>query len=1177
MSLNALRQEIINKTHLDEYAAVSQILKDDKDTEAQKQNALNLAKNLVIACRQNKHNKGTLDAFLQEFGLSNQEGVALMCLAEALLRVPDSQTADRLIAEKIQSGNWAMHQGKSESLFVNASTWGLMLTGNIVKLDLEITGKTAGWVKKLSATLGEPVIRAAVLQAMRIMGGQYVLGTTIGEGLERGIKDNPKGTRFSFDMLGEGARTEEDAKRYYQSYLKAISGIHFLSDDSQSQQLIKQDIYSANSISVKLSALYSRYEYSHKIQAMRHLYPRIKSLCLVAKQYNIGLSIDAEEAARLDLSLDIFEKLAREPELVSWQGLGFVLQAYQKRAPMVAGWLIQLAEETQRKLMVRLVKGAYWDAEIKHAQEQGFRDYPVFTRKANTDASYHHCVNILLSKPNAIFPQFATHNAYTAAYILTRLQEDEYEFQRLHGMGHVLYQQIRRQNPQRDIPVRVYAPIGNHKDLLPYLVRRLLENGANSSFVNRFLDNQVPVDQLIQDIRAEVQSTKALRHLQIPVPDNIFHHIGEKRFNAKGINLDCSDQTRSLLNIMESEMAQLSRQKPPQDVSDKTIDNAMDIASKAQEYWGELPVSQRADILRKAADNLEANTQQLMSIITFEARRTLADGLSEVREAVDFCRYYALQAEQLFAGVELKPKGVFLCISPWNFPLAIFIGQITAALVTGNSVIAKPAEQTPRVAKAALQHFYNAGVPREILQLLLGDGAKIGGHIMADNRLSGVVFTGSTETAKAINQQLAQHQTPVTLIAETGGINCMIADSTALPEQLVDDIIASAFQSAGQRCSALRVLFLQQDIADTVLDMLQGSMQTLEVGDPCHLSTDVGPVIDLEAYQTLQHYMQRRVQDSTLLASANLNDSATKRDYYITPQVYEIKHLEQLEKEVFGPVLHVIRFASHQLDQVIEQINNSGYGLTLGVHSRIQAVADYIYQRTQVGNTYINRNIIGAVVGVNPFGGRGLSGTGPKAGGPHYLLSFIQPNVKTQEVVELLSYAKLFANIVETLIKPSITMPGATGELNTLSLYPKNKVFCLIDSNDSLEQKQLQILAALSCGCHVVVNVDVDIAVFKSLSLNLNQLEIVKTPQEELLKDSSIEAVCGTSNSTRNIEVKNILAYRDGPIIPVIELTEIWSVNTLTCWFAYLFKFFFEKTKTDNLVAKGGNTQLFNL
>ncbi|MEH6634549.1 MAG: bifunctional proline dehydrogenase/L-glutamate gamma-semialdehyde dehydrogenase PutA [Halioglobus sp.] len=1033
-----LRQQLRETTCADERVVVNALL-DASELDAERRaSVLQQSIGLVEKCRAKSHKAGTLDAFLQEFGLSNNEGIALMCLAEALLRVPDEKTASRLIAEKIQSGNWSAHKGKSSSGFVNASVWGLMLTGRVVRLDDDITRDTGNWVQRLVTSLGEPVVRQAVLQAMRIMGGQYVLGRSIDEALKKGAAGNRPGTRFSFDMLGEGARTQADAQRYFEGYQAAISCIGATVKD--------EPVVEANGISVKLSALHPRYEFHQKKRVMQELLGRMRELALQCKAAGVGLSIDAEECDRLDLSLDLFAALARDPELAGWDGLGFVLQAYQKRGLAIADWLIDLARSENRRFTVRLVKGAYWDGEIKHAQEQGLSDYPVFTRKCHTDLCYQLCAERLLSAQDVIYPQFATHNAYTVALVqeLT-VAGKQYEFQRLHGMGHLLFDEIQAQRPETT--VRVYAPIGNHRDLLPYLVRRLLENGANSSFVNRFLDAQVPPAELLQDPVELTLAQSLRRHSQIPLPRDIYQNESWPWFNASGIDLNEPLAVAPLLQKMASACTGKLRSAPiiggawrsgasrdlvnPADLQQvvgqvidadiEAIETALAMASAAQPAWEQRGVEQRAACLERMAELLEENREQLMGIIVAEAGRTIADALSEVREAIDFCRYYAQQARASLVKVTLPGptgelnelsmhgRGTFLCISPWNFPLAIFTGQVVAALVAGNCVLAKPAEQTPLIAARAVQLLLDAGVPGEVVHLLPGEGAAVGGRLVNDQRINGVCFTGSTATAKLINLQLAQRDGAIVpLIAETGGLNVMIVDATALPEQVVDDAIISAFHSAGQRCSALRVMYLQEDIADDVIKMLAGAMQELVVGDPAALSTDIGPVIDLEARQMLERHEQRMHKEAAPLARCEL-DNNHQNGYFVAPQVYEIQRLSELPEEVFGPVLHIIRYNAKDIPQVLQDINTSGYGLTLGVHSRIDGFTSEVFAATRIGNTYINRNMVGAVVGANPFGGQGLSGTGPKAGGPHYLLRFATEKTRTDNVVAKGGNTQLFS------------------------------------------------------------------------------------------------------------------------------------------------------------------------
>lgn len=1015
--LNELRGLIREHTHANEADCVERLLSESALDQAQREHIVAKGRELVQGCRGDSDKAGTLDVFMQEFSLSSKEGVALMCLAESLLRVPDAETADDLIAEKILSGNWKERAGKSGSLFVNASTWGLMLTGQVVSLESEITENTDHWLKKLVNRVSEPVVRAAVRQAMKIMGQQYVLGRDIQEAIKRGRKENTPGTRFSFDMLGEGARTMKDADRYFQAYMRAIREI--------GAQENKDNVIEANGISVKFSALHPRYQYVQEKRVFDEMVPRIRELALEAKKFGLGFSIDAEEADRLDISLDIFESLARDPELLDWDGLGFVLQAYGKRAPFVAEWLAELARDAGRKLMVRLVKGAYWDTEIKFAQEEGYKDYPVYTRKANTDLSYEVCAAKLLEAQDVIYPQFATHNAHSAALILELAKGKNFEFQRLHGMGDLLHMQLAK--GESHSAVRVYAPVGAHKDLLPYLVRRLLENGANSSFVNRFMDNKCPVEQVITDVRSDVEAKETRRHSAIPLPVDLFRHAGEMRPDTHGIDLANQNAVKKLLDVVQplaneswetgpiiGGVENVAEGQPvvrPTDTSvvigtcrkatSEEVSKALELAHNAQPAWDALGGEARAEILERAANIMESRMEHLMGVISYEAGRTLNDGIAEVREAVDFLRYYALQARNRFSGVEtitgpmgevvehsLHGRGVFFCISPWNFPLAIFIGQVSAALASGNSVIAKPADTTPIIASEGIKILHEAGVPGDVLNFMPGRGSVLGPILNTDSRVKGVAFTGSTEVALGIQKTLVERGGEVpTFIAETGGQNCMIVDSSSLPEQVVDDAIRSAFLSAGQRCSALRVMYVQDEIADSVIEMLKGAMKELTIGNPWELSTDVGPVIDASAQKGLLQHVENMKKEAQLHYACELPEAAEKGTF-VAPHLFELRSINQLPGEVFGPVLHVIRFNKANFKQVIADINGTGFGLTLGVHSRIEGFADDVVKMTRVGNNYINRNMVGAVVGVNPFGGQGLSGTGPKAGGPNYMTRF---------------------------------------------------------------------------------------------------------------------------------------------------------------------------------------------
>jgi len=948
-----------------------------------------LAQSLVGGIRAARASRSGLDAFLLEYSLSSKEGVLLLCLAESLLRIPDAATAERLIAEKIRAGNWQAHAGDSDSLLVNASTWSLMLTGHIVRPDSQ-AGDVPSLMQRLISRLGEPVVRAAMLQAMRILGTQFVMGRTIEEALERSRDGANAGYRHSFDMLGEAAMTWQGADAYLQAYLHAIDAVGACAD---------APVEARPGISVKLSALHPRYEPARRERVMAQLVPRVLELAQVAAARGVALTIDAEEADRLELSLDIAEAVMSCPALESWQGFGMAVQAYQRRASGVVQKLIELAARSDRRLNVRLVKGAYWDSEIKRAQERGLATYPVFTRKASTDVSYLACARLLLDAPAAlIFPQFATHNAHTVAYVLTLARETArpFEFQRLHGMGQELYDHIVQGNAKA--ACRVYAPVGSHAQLLPYLVRRLLENGANTSFVNRIVDQRLPVAEITRDPVMTVDALDIVPHPGIADPPQIF---GAERRNSMGINLADAEVAAALLRDAAPFLAHQHKARPL-DADADAVQAALASAAANFFDWDATPAARRAACLRQAADAFEAHRVELATLCVREAGKCWPDALAEVREAVDLLRYYAARGEQEFDAAQslpgptgernelaLRGRGPFVCISPWNFPLAIFTGQIAAALAAGNTVIAKPAEQTPLIACRAVELLHQAGIAREVLALLPGDGATLGRALLSDERVSGVAFTGSTEVAQLINRQLAARPGPIAaLIAETGGQNVMFVDSSALPEQVVLDAATSAFNSAGQRCSALRVLLLQEEIADGVIQLLRGYMDTLIVGDPARLDTDVGPVIDASSRQQLEMHLARIKPLARWMHRTAMPEDLAARGYFFAPTALEIDSLAPLTHEVFGPVLHVLRYRDRDLDQLVDAVNALGYGLTLGVQSRIDSTARRIAQRARVGNVYVNRNIIGAVVGVQPFGGCGLSGTGPKAGGPHYLHRF---------------------------------------------------------------------------------------------------------------------------------------------------------------------------------------------
>ncbi|WP_369827539.1 bifunctional proline dehydrogenase/L-glutamate gamma-semialdehyde dehydrogenase PutA [Caulobacter sp. FWC2] len=973
------------------------------------------AEALVRGARRSVRKQGVVESFLQEFSLGTREGLALMCLAEALLRTPDDDTRDKLIAEKIGSADWASHLGGSDSLFVNASTWGLMLTGKIVEPDDEPKKDLPGFVKKLAGRLGEPVIRAAVGQAIRIMGEQFVLGRTIEAAIKRAAAE---GDMCSFDMLGEGARTAADAERYEKSYADAIQTVGKLSNGAGPEK--------GHGVSVKLSALCPRYEATHEDRVWEELYPRTLRLAKIAARHNLNFTIDAEEADRLALSLKLLDRLCREPELGDWQGLGLAVQAYQKRCGEVIARLEALSKETGRRLMVRLVKGAYWDSEIKRAQVAGRPDYPVYTTKPATDLSYLVNAKALIAAAPHLYAQFATHNAHTLAAVVRMAKNAgvKIEHQRLHGMGEALYKAA--DDLYDGITLRAYAPVGGHEDLLPYLVRRLLENGANTSFVHALLDERVPVEKVVTDPIDTVEAHPD-RHAKIPTPIEVY---GPRRRNSAGLDLsvkadrerlqaavaalDGVTQTSGILSAGPLIDGKVSAGTPPlpvvapadehkvvgavSEAQASQIDEAFRLARAAQPAWDRAGGAARAKVLRAMADALEADIDRLIAILAREAGKTLSDGIAEVREAVDFCRYYAVLAEDQFGDGELLKgpvgetntltlagRGVFVCISPWNFPLAIFTGQIAAALAAGNAVLAKPAEQTPLIASEAVKLYHAAGLDPRLLALLPGRGETVGAALTSHEGLDGVAFTGGTDTAWRINQTLAARQGPIVpFIAETGGLNGMFVDTTAQREQVIDDVIVSAFGSAGQRCSALRLLFLPEDTADGIIDGLKGAMDALVVGDPALAVTDVGPVIDAEARDALKKHQDRLMQDAKVLHVLTAPNGGT----FFAPVLAEIPAADFLEREVFGPVLHVVRYKPETLEQVAGALAARRYGLTLGVHSRIESFAADVQRLVPAGNAYVNRSMTGAVVGVQPFGGEGLSGTGPKAGGPHALLRF---------------------------------------------------------------------------------------------------------------------------------------------------------------------------------------------
>ncbi|MCC5777675.1 bifunctional proline dehydrogenase/L-glutamate gamma-semialdehyde dehydrogenase PutA [Nitratireductor sp. B36] len=1111
-----------------------------------------------------------MEAFLSEYGLSTQEGVALMCLAEALLRVPDAETMDDLIRDKIAPHDWSAHSGESASIFVNASTWALMLTGRV--LDDEGDGVEA-ILRGLVRRMGEPVIRTAVSRAMREMGEQFVLGRTIEEAMKRGRSMVEKGYTYSYDMLGEAARTEADALRYHKAYSDAIAALKRHSN--------REDIRENPGISVKLSALHPRYEATQKAQMLPVMIERLKSLALAAREARMGLNIDAEEADRLDLSLDVIEAVLADEELAGWDGFGVVVQAYGPRAPFVLDWLYELAERLDRRIMVRLVKGAYWDTEIKRAQVMGLEGFPVFTRKVNTDVSYIACARKLLGMTDRIYPQFATHNAHTAAAILAMAPDKSlFEFQRLHGMGEALHETVRKREGTR---CRIYAPVGAHQDLLAYLVRRLLENGANSSFVHQIVDEDVSAEEIAADPFASVEEAASAANPAIERPSEIF---GPTRKNARG--WDITDP----LTMRELDAARAPFAAPHQwearsitpakgegktrkvanparlsetvgkvrDASQEQATEAVTVALRAQAGWAQTPVSERGRILRDVADLYEKHAAEFFALATREAGKSLADGIAEVREAVDFLRYYAREAAQVEK--DTQARGVIVCISPWNFPLAIFTGQIAAALVTGNSVIAKPAEQTSLIAARAVAMMHEAGVPAEVLQLLIGDGPTVGGPLTADPRIAGVCFTGSTEVARLIERQLADNAGPeAMLIAETGGLNAMIVDSTALPEQAVRDIVASAFQSAGQRCSALRMLYVQKDVEQRVLEMLKGAMQALSIGDPWEVSTDVGPVIDDEACETIDSYAQLMSDKGRLIAALDVPAGGR----FVAPCAFKVSGIQELEREVFGPILHVATFEADDIDRVISDVNAKGYGLTFGLHTRIDARAQHVIDRVHAGNIYVNRNQIGAVVGSQPFGGEGLSGTGPKAGGPHYLRRFrrgaeiaqAKPSGATLDTDTvnrlfpaidrkwtaradrlpvlrklLRGKAQVAMAAAAALDQGPLDLPGPTGEANTLMLTPRGRALCLGADEEVL---LAQVVQALSTGNTVLAVHPEARRILKPLlgqGLPLEAADGTISPEDLTVLSVGVVAANGDAEWLKTL--RRALAAREGAIVPLI-------------------------------------------
>ena len=1165
-----------------------------------------LARRLVEAVRRQRRGASGVDHLMHEFSLSSQEGIALMCLAEALLRIPDSATVDRLIRDKISHGDWRSHLGGSPSLFVNAATWGLLLTGKLVTTHSESALGHA--LSQLLVKGGEPLIRKGVDFAMRQLGQQFVMGETIMTALGRAKSNEMRGYCHSFDMLGEAALTAADAERYGAAYAMAIHAI--------GQASAGRGVIAGPGISIKLSALHPRYVRSQRGRVMAELLPRLKGLVQLARQYDIGLNIDAEEAERLEMSLDLLAELAADPDLAGWQGLGFVIQTYQKRCPFVIDFLVDLARKSGRRLMIRLVKGAYWDSEIKRTQVDGLSDYPVYSRKPHTDLAYLVCAQRLLAAADVIYPQFATHNAHTLAtvYQMAKAQGvEDYEFQCLHGMGEPLYDHVVGE-ANLSKRCRIYAPVGTHETLLPYLVRRLLENGANSSFVNRLVDPAVSIDQLVADPLDGVKQTGGQRHPAIPLPRNLF---GPGRINSAGLDLadentiaEMADALTALSTTcwsaaplvfgVSAVLGQAQSVSNPArrgevvgtviETSPAQVEQALSNAFGCAKSWHRTAPAERAASLLRAADLLEKNRLQLISLDIREAGKSWSNAQAEVREAVDFCRYYG---QQLLSGhfeEAAAAPGPVACISPWNFPLAIFVGEVSAALAAGSPVLAKPAEQTPLIAHLAVKLLHQAGIPLAVLQFLPGRGETVGAQLTADRRVRSIVFTGSTAVARLINQTIA-HREGVRLIAETGGQNVMIVDSSALPEQVVQDVLISGFDSAGQRCSALRVLCLQHDIAERTLALLKAALSEMAVGDPALLATDIGPVIDAEARHHLRAHIERMkslghpVYQSTLPA-------ACAAGYFVAPTVIEIAALSDLAHEVFGPVVHVLRFAGDQLPALIDAINATGYGLTLGLHSRIDETVDRVTGRARVGNIYVNRNMVGAVVGVQPFGGEGLSGTGPKAGGPLYLPRLMESTQVTPAMLggeiatgrqsgpvglEMLTdwarrvgrdrLADFCAEYAASSLLPvRLDLPGPTGERNTLSFAPRGLLLCLGEDIDALLH---QLAAVLATGNRIAA---VDGQNWQKMLGRLPPELVANFVAPIALRPAgNFAGLAGVlSSGPADRLLQQGLAAEPGPLLPIY-----WPAKTTGRY--PLYRMLVERVVSVNTTAAGGNTTLMTL
>jgi RHH-type proline utilization regulon transcriptional repressor/proline dehydrogenase/delta 1-pyrroline-5-carboxylate dehydrogenase len=1221
--ISPLRKAITEATRQPEAEAVQALLDLAHLPHGMVQQTQALANRIARILRERKASPGRaglVQNLLQEYALSSQEGIALMCLAEALLRIPDAATRDALIRDKIANGQWQTHLGKSRSIFVNAATWGLLITGKLVSTHSE-SGLSAT-IGRLVSMGGEALIRKGVDMAMRMMGEQFVTGETIDQALSNARIREAEGFTYSFDMLGEAALTEYDAERYLRDYEAAIHAIGKASAG--------RGIYDGPGISIKLSALHPRYSRSQFDRVMTELYPVVLRLCALARRYEIGLNIDAEEADRLEISLDLLEKLCTEPQLRDWDGLGFVVQAYQKRCPFVIDYVINLASRSKRRLMVRLVKGAYWDAEIKRAQIDGLDDYPVYTRKLYTDISYVACARKLLDAPDEVYPQFATHNAHTLAAIYqlaepARHHPQQYEFQCLHGMGESLYEQVVGSSDAGRLGrrCRIYAPVGTHETLLAYLARRLLENGANTSFVNRIADPTVPIDELVRDpvqqvkMQAAEEGVLGLPHPAIASPRHLY---GPARLNSRGLDLADESRLQELSHTFQETatvrlFAGLSvdttggesrpvhnpanrddivghvRDSTPAEV-DLAIEQAASEASRRV-----VAPEERAAILNTAADRLEADMPRFMALLIREAGKTALNAIAEVREAVDFLRYYSRQVKEQFNNETHRPLGPVVCISPWNFPLAIFIGQISAALAAGNTVLAKPAEQTPLVAAEAVRALWAAGVPRAALQLLPGSGEVIGAQLVGDRRVQGILFTGSTEVARTIQRTISDRMDlngkAIPLIAETGGQNAMVVDSSALAEQVVIDVLGSAFDSAGQRCSALRILCVQEDAAEHILEILLGAMAELRIGNPDRLAVDVGPVIDEEARANIQRHIDAmRSRGCRVHQVAGRTLHSLDRGTFVLPTLIEIGSISDVEREVFGPVLHFVRYRRDELDGLLSQINGTGYALTMGLHTRIDETIARVVDTAHAGNLYVNRNMVGAVVGVQPFGGEGLSGTGPKAGGPLYLYRLLshRPHDVMKHVLmnpfranenpeaqsgfrALTQWASKknprLATVCEAFAEESRSgvselLPGPTGERNVYTLVPRRAVLCLASSADDL---LVQIAAVLSVDSRAILPVASE-QILHDMPVEVRGC--VSVAKDWSADEVTFDAVLLHADANELTRVRQQLARRRGPIVAV-ERMNPGEVRVP------LDRLIVERALSVNTAAAGGNASLMTI